>query len=87
MLAGRPVIVSNTPGMDEVVADGEVGRIVDFDGPSNPLVRALDDLSANPSRWQAMGRRGFELATKQYSTRTMSDAIEAIYNQLLNGES
>ena len=85
MLAGRPVIVSNTPGMEEVVADGEVGHIVDFDGGSNSLGRALDDLAANPARWQALGHRGHEVAERRYSTRAMSEAIQAVYNELLHG--
>ena len=83
MFAGRPVIVSNTPGMDEVVVDGEVGRIVDFEGAANPLALALHDLTANPSRWEAMGRRAYERAASRYSTHAMSNAIQAIYTELL----
>lgn len=84
MSAGRPVIVSDTAGMDEVVVDGKVGRIVDFDAAENPFALALEDLSANPQRWQAMGQRALERASSRYSTRAMSQAIQSIYNDLLH---
>jgi glycosyltransferase involved in cell wall biosynthesis len=83
MLAGRPVIVSNTPGMDEVVVDGEVGRVVDFDAAENALAQAMQDLTDRPERWQEMGRQARVRATNLYSTKAMSEAIQAIYNELL----
>lgn len=82
MLAGRPVLVSNTSGMDEVVTDGEVGRILNFDDAANPLSQALHDLSARPAAWENMGRRGREQAQARYSTRAMADAIQTIYTDL-----
>jgi glycosyltransferase involved in cell wall biosynthesis len=83
MFAGRPVIVSNTPGMDEVVVDGEVGRIVDFEESTNLFAMTLEDFSANAARWDAMGQRAYQQATTRYSTHAMSDAIQAIYTELL----
>lgn len=84
MLAAVPVIVSNSAGMDEVVAEGETGRIIDFEDPANVLARTLEDLSSNGERWRAMGRRAAGQAASRYSTRAMSEAIQAIYNELLN---
>jgi len=84
MLAGLPVIVSNSAGMEEVV-DGEVGRIVDFDDAANPLFAALAEMSANPEKWRAMGRRGAARAAERYSTHAMSKAIQGIYNEILDG--
>jgi glycosyltransferase involved in cell wall biosynthesis len=83
MFAGRPVIVSNTPGMEEVVTDGEVGRVVDFEGQNNALVRALEDLTDNTPRWQEMGRQARTRAMNLYSTKATSEAIQAIYTELL----
>jgi len=81
MQAGRPVLVSNTPGMAEVVVDGEVGRILDFGDPE-AVARALSELSADVRPWVAMGRRARERAGR-YSTRAMCEQIEAIYNEVL----
>ncbi len=53
MFAGRPVQVSDTPGMSEVVT-GEVGRVLSFDDATNPFGQALRDLAAHPARWESM---------------------------------
>jgi len=83
MFAGRPVIVSNTPGMDEVVSDGQTGRIVNFDDTANPFLQALREMTANFSRWEMMGRQARERALNRYSVQAMSDAIQAVYGELL----
>jgi glycosyltransferase involved in cell wall biosynthesis len=83
MFAGRPVIVSNTPGMDEVVADGEVGRIADFDTDEHAFAGILNDFSESPERWTNMGRKAFARAAERYSTKAMSVAIQSIYSELL----
>ena len=83
MFAGRPVLVSDTPGMSEVLSDGEVGRVLNFDDAANPLAQALRDLTAQPARWEAMGRRAREQATARYSTQAMAEAVQAVYSELL----
>ena len=83
MFAGRPVIVSNTPGMGEVVTDGEVGRIVNLDDTTNRLLQFLRDMTSNPSRWETMGRQGRERALSRYSIQAMADQIQALYTELL----
>jgi glycosyltransferase involved in cell wall biosynthesis len=84
MGAGLPVIVSATPGMDEVVADGEVGRIVDFDAGGGALARVLQDFSANPALWRGMGAKARARAEARHSTRAMSGALQDLYNELLH---
>lgn len=86
MFVGRPVLVSNTPGMSEVVSDGEVGHVLNFDDATNPLAQALRDLTASPARWEAMGRHARALAPARYSTQAMADAIQAVYSELLTPE-
>jgi len=86
MLMSRPVIVSNSAGMDEVVIDGLVGRIVDFENPTNELQQALEDLADNPSKWLAMGEAGRREALAKYSTSAMSRQIQDVYDRLLDTE-
>lgn len=83
MFAGKPVIVSNTPGMSEVVTDGTVGRIIDFERDPHALSAALKELDERPERWTDMGRQGRIEALNRYSTQAMTCAIQAIYNELL----
>ena len=49
MTAGRPVIASDIPGIDEVVADGDTGMLVP-PGDAETLARALGCLLADPAR-------------------------------------
>jgi glycosyltransferase involved in cell wall biosynthesis len=83
MFAGRPVIVSNTPGMEEVVVDGEVGRIADFETDEEAFADVLRDFSERPERWTDMGQKAFAHAVQRYSTQAMSAAIQSIYSELL----
>lgn len=87
MFAGKPVIVGNSAGMDEVVIEGEVGRILDMDDPSNKVAPVLQDLTDNPAKWEAMGQRAAEIAIARYSTRAMSEQIQAVYSKLLEQQS
>ena len=86
MFAQKPVVVGNSAGMDEVVIDNEVGRILDMDDPANRVAPVLQGLTDNPLRWEAMGSRAAQIATARYSTGAMSDQIQAIYAELLNGK-
>ncbi|MCD6052170.1 MAG: glycosyltransferase, partial [Verrucomicrobia bacterium] len=83
MFAGRPVIVSDTPGMAEVVVDGEVGRILNFNDKANLLSQCLGDLDVQYSLWESLGRRARERALSRYSTQAMCAAIQDIYDDLL----
>ncbi len=83
MFAGRPVIVSNTPGMAEVVTDGEVGRILNFDDKTIPLSQCLGHLATDYPLWENMGRKARERALSRYSIRAMSEAIQNVYTDLL----
>jgi glycosyltransferase involved in cell wall biosynthesis len=83
MFAGRPVIVSSTPGMSEVVADGRVGQVLNFDDTACKLSQSLAELDSNYPRWESMGRQAREQAASRYSTRAMSDAIQEVYSALL----
>jgi glycosyltransferase involved in cell wall biosynthesis len=86
MLAGLPVIVGNSAGMEEAVSDGDTGRIVDFEAPGGAFAQALEDFAARPAAWREMGRRGAGEAARRFSTAAMSQAIQSVYNDLLHGD-
>lgn len=83
MFASKPVVVGNSAGMDEVVIDGEVGRILDMDDPANRVSPVLLDLTDNAAKWEAMGWRAAEVATARYSTNAMSKQIQTVYAEVL----
>jgi glycosyltransferase involved in cell wall biosynthesis len=82
----RPVIVSNTPGMSEVVTDGVTGRIVNFDDGSGEFAQALESLAVNRPAWENMGIEARAQATARYSVEAMSSQIQQIYRELLPDE-
>jgi glycosyltransferase involved in cell wall biosynthesis len=65
------------------VIDGEVGRILDMDDPANRVAPVLQDLTDDPAKWEAMGRRAAEIATARYSTDVMSRQIQSVYAEVL----
>ena len=82
----RPVIVSNTPGMSEVVTDGVTGRIVNFDDGSGEFAQALESLTVDRPAWESMGAEARTQATARYSVAAMSLQIQQIYRELLPDE-
>jgi glycosyltransferase involved in cell wall biosynthesis len=69
---GRPVVASDIPGLDEVITDGETGRLVAREEPQG-FADAIADLLADP---EAAGRMGAE-AARDVSERCAPDRIAA----------
>jgi len=83
MFSRRPVIVSNSPGMNEVVKDGVNGRIVNFDDDSGGFCKALESLATDYSSWDQMGTEAQKDAVARYSIEAMSTAIQKVYSEVL----
>jgi len=82
MALGKPVIVTNIPGYEFSVDDGETGFVVapaDIDALTEKvLILARDrDLA------QRMGRQGYLKAQRQFDVRLTARQVEMVYDQLL----
>jgi glycosyltransferase involved in cell wall biosynthesis len=80
--AGKPVIVTNTGTLREVVEDGKTGYVVpprDVDA----LAKAMIDALETPGRLELMGRRAKELAETRYSWRAAAAATANVYRSVL----
>ena len=73
--AGKPVIVSNFPGSERSVVEGEQGRVVPA-GDADALYRAMGGLVGRQDLWQQFGRAGRQ--------RVIVDFSEAVYWASLN---
>ncbi len=82
----RPVIVSNTPGMSEVVTNDLTGRIVNFDDGSSEFAQALNNLTTDYPAWEVMGTEARSQAVSQYSVEAMVEQIQQVYTELLPDE-
>lgn len=82
MRAGRPVVATRIPGMDEVVADEVTGLLVP---PRQPfeIARAIERLLADQGLRRRMGEAGRERALRDFSIPRMVDAHARLYDEIL----
>lgn len=66
LACGVPAIVSDYPGMAELVRQGRCGLVVPA-GSAGALARAVQYLAANVPEAQEMGRRGRKLVEREHS--------------------
>lgn len=82
MAAGRPVVVTPEVGLAEVIRETGAGLVVD--GDPAVLGPALRDLLADPSRMDAMGRRGAEAARQRFGWAAVAERMETVYRSILS---
>jgi glycosyltransferase involved in cell wall biosynthesis len=78
----RPIITTDTPGCRDVVRHGESGLLVPARNAAalaEAVIYLLSDLALRAS----MGRRGREIATREFSSSRAIDETFAIYRELL----
>lgn len=81
MASGVPVVVSDIPGVREVIEPGETGLIADPLAPRD-LADKIGQLADDPDRARAMGKRGRERVLERFSVATVVDALETIYDDV-----
>ncbi|RJQ24639.1 MAG: glycosyltransferase family 1 protein [Peptococcaceae bacterium] len=82
MATARPVIVSRSGGMPEVITNGVNGFIVSKGDPVS-LAGQCVKLLRNPVLNREMGRQGRHIALKKFSKETMTVNTVAVYKALL----
>jgi glycosyltransferase involved in cell wall biosynthesis len=77
MASGKPVVASAVGGLQEMVVDGETGRLVP---PAQPeaLAAAVVDLLADPEQRQRMGQAGRQRAQRRFSIDRYCREVESI---------
>jgi glycosyltransferase involved in cell wall biosynthesis len=82
--ASKPVIASNVGGVPEVVEDGISGYLVP-PGRAELLAKAISTMLSDPAKMEAMGLAGYNRVKRDFTFKTQTDKLEAIYYQVLNG--
>lgn len=85
MACGKPVVVSDIPGVREVIQDGREGLVADAMNPED-LGRKIRALLANERVRREMGGRARETVEERFSRSKVVDQIEAVYHQAIAGE-
>ena len=77
MACGRPVVVTDTPGMRDYVEHGSTGLLVP-PGDVPALAAAVAELLADPQRAAAMGEAARHDVAKRFSTETQAGHLAAL---------
>ncbi len=78
----KPVVVTDSGGTKEVVADGVSGYVVE-NGNAKAMAKKIVELSKSPSKRSAMGNEGAKIVEEKFSASSMAKNLDAIYNALL----
>jgi len=79
--AGLPIVSTNVGSVSDIVLNGESGLLTETNTPS--LIKALDELLANPLKMDYFGRTGKLRAKNLFSLKGMIDAHENLYSQVI----
>jgi glycosyltransferase involved in cell wall biosynthesis len=82
MAAGKPVVASAIPGVDEIVVDGETGLLVRAGDPA-ALAHALRRIVAEPELRALLGVAAARRAETAYSAGSSTRRVTAVYDALL----
>ena len=83
MAARLPVVATDIPGVNEVVSDGETGRIVPPRSPKS-LAAALLKVVETEEQCAAYGAAGYDRALRLFDARTMADSYTQIYEHVVS---
>jgi glycosyltransferase involved in cell wall biosynthesis len=78
---GRPLVTTDVPGCNELVADGDNGLLVPV-RQVPPLAAALSRLAGDAALRARLGARARQRAEEEFSSRQVIEAHLALYRQL-----
>jgi L-malate glycosyltransferase len=81
MAAGLPVIATRVSGAEDLIADGENGRLIS-PGQPEALARAVLELHSQPQLWPDWGRQARETIRERYSLEAMLRRLQLLYEEL-----
>lgn len=79
---GKPLIVCEGTGIDKLVAQHKLGRVISYD--AERFYAALRALISDRKQLQMTGRSAREIYEQEYHWRIMKDRLTVCYQELLN---
>ncbi len=79
-----PVIVSDIPGVRDVIVEGKHGLLAEPMNSEN-LAGKIRTLIENPDMAERMGKNGRKRVEERFTWSKVADEIEEVYESLLNG--
>lgn len=84
MATGKAVVVSDIPGVREVITDGVEGLVADVMNPED-LAEKIHTLLSDPEARRAIGARGREKVENRFVIGQVVDAVERVYRSVVEG--
>ncbi len=86
LAAGLPVVCTRVGGLDDVVTDGETGRLVSGTDDDLPelIAEAAHGILSRPESWCAMSAAGRQQAKQRFSVESVLERYLAVYRQVLS---
>lgn len=81
MAIGLPIVATRVGGNPEIVLDGQTGRLVPSESPSQ-LAAAMCELLADPRLWSSYGTLGRKRVEEQFNIKHMVTQYEQLYREL-----
>lgn len=82
MALAKPVIVTDIPGYQFSVDDGQTGFVVHA-GDIGALAARMEQLACAPARAAELGRAAREKARREFDVRLTAQRVQGVYDQLL----
>ena len=83
MSVGKPVIVSNTGGLSEIVEHGKNG-LKTPPGDTEALADAIIELLLDPGMAERLGRAGYNMVYEKYTWSRVAEQTLKVYERVLN---
>ncbi|MFJ7950621.1 glycosyltransferase family 4 protein [Lysinibacillus sp. NPDC096418] len=80
LMLGKPLIMVKNTGMSEVVAENDLGELIDYNSES--LQKAIDRLVSRKKEWPEISRKMKLLYSENYSWGKMEKRITELYSSL-----
>ena len=84
MASGRPIVVTDNPGISDYVVHGETGLLVPPNDPE-AFAGALRALLLDPDRCAAMGAAAARAARRDFTSSAMSSSLATILRRAVGG--
>jgi glycosyltransferase involved in cell wall biosynthesis len=81
MASGKPVIISNIPGVTELITDGEEGMHVE-PMDAKDLGDKINQILSDEDLRKKMGQRGREKVEREFSWDKVASQIEEVYREV-----
>ena len=82
LMIGKPIIMAKNTGVDEIVADNDIGIVINYDAES--FEKAIDEFIKRKEDWKEMGERARFIYETQFSWNVMEKRIVDLYHQIEN---